>query len=337
MRRAGGLWVRIPEMDNMLCAFRKAAIGKAACIEVASFRQDLHATLRTAADRLSAGRYFFGPYRCFMVRDPKPRLIRVAPFEQRVVHHALINIVGPVLDRSLIHHTYACRRGKGQHAALQQALRWTRCSPWYLKMDIERFYDSVDHRALKELLVRRFRECPLLDCLGRLIDSHELTTGCGMPIGNLSSQYFGNTYLDGFDHWLKESNSCRAYLRYMDDMLVFGESPDALKALRNAAEAWLHEHRKLRLKNRGEINATEAGVPFLGYVLRPDRVRLHPRCARRFSRKIKRLRRLHDKGEFDDQDLQSRSVALHAAIGWRNTEGLRRAVARRQAPIKGYA
>ncbi|MDT8389090.1 MAG: reverse transcriptase/maturase family protein [Lentisphaeria bacterium] len=233
----GGIWDRLLRMETFLEAFHLAAKGKGAIAEVVEFRRDLHANLRRVIDAIGAGEYRFGPYRSFMVYDPKPRLIQVASFEQRVIHQAIIQACGPVFERTLIHDSYACRKGKGQHRAVLRARHFTRRGPWYLKMDIRKFYDSASHDVLLRLVAKRFRERALNDLFARLVESYQTAPGRGLPIGNLTSQYFGNFLLDGFDHWITEEKRAPGYIRYMDDMLVFGTSAAVLRGLRDAANA----------------------------------------------------------------------------------------------------
>ncbi len=202
MKSFGGLWNRLLDMDNMLAAFHLAASGKRQVPEVRAFQRDLHGNLTRMIHELSECRYRFGPYRSFTIRDPKPRRIHVAPFEQRVMHHAIVRVVGPVLERTLIYDTYACRKGKGQHAAARRSHEFVRRYPWYLKLDVRKFYDRIEHARLYALLKARFRETRLHALFDALISSYATDPGRGLPIGNLTSQYFGNLYLDGLDHWV---------------------------------------------------------------------------------------------------------------------------------------
>ena len=189
-------------------------------------------------------------------------------------------------------------------------------------MDVRRFYDNIDHQRLRVLLARRFRERRLLALLDALLDSYEDTPGKGLPIGALTSQYFGNFYLDRFDHALKACGNCTRYLRYMDDALVLGRRDQIDQARRLASTALADLG--LELKNGGEWNRARRGIPFLGFVVYPDRLRVNRQGRRRFRRKLSGLERAWSRGELSEQVVQARSASLcaHVRLGddiaWRN-------------------
>ncbi len=337
MKSCSGVWDQLARLDTFLEAFHRAAKGKAATVEVAGFRRNLHDNVSRMLERLVANRYPFGPYHAFMVWDPKPRCIRVAPFEQRVMHHAIMIACGGALERSLIFDSYACRKGKGQHAAATRAHAFAKRFAWYLKMDVEKFYDRLPHERLLELLSRRFRERRVMRLLIELVASYESEPGRGLLIGNLTSQYFANFYLDGFDHWIKETCGVRGHVRYMDDMLLFGNSPEELRILRGRSTAWLHAERGLTVKHGGEINRVDRGVPFVGFTIRPQGIRLHRRSACRYSRKLGALKRAFRQGRCGERELQRRGQALVAATLLAGAGGFRLNVEARQKEIVGYA
>ncbi len=315
MKRVGGLFDAIVDRRTLGLAAWRAAQGKRERPEVRRFLADLDAEAGRILRELRAGGFRFGAYRTFPVRDPKTRLIHAPPFRDRVVHHAIMAVAGPVFERGAIDQSHACRTGRGQHAALVAARGWARSGGWFLKADVAKFYDSVDHDRLRELLARRFRERRLLALFDALLDSHATAPRRGLPIGALTSQYLGNFYLDPFDHWVTQSRRMPRYLRYMDDMLCFGP-PDDLRSLRDGAEAVL-DGLGLRLKHGGLINRCELGAPWLGFVVYPDRVRLNRPGRRRLRRRLKDLERGRELGTLDDAGLQTRSEALfaHARTG----------------------
>lgn len=326
MNRVGHLFERIVDFENLLDAFHKAQRGKQDRVAVMAFRSSLHANLGRMRDELESGSFHFGDYRQFTVRDPKTRLIQAAPFEQRVAHHAIVNVVGPVFERRFIHDSYACRRNKGQHSALQRAEMFVQRHPFFLKMDIRKFYDSIDHAVLAGMLVRQIKDRRVLELLEDVIASYCTNSGTGLPIGNLTSQWFGNVYLDPFDHWIKEVQGCRCYLRYMDDMLCFG-TKDAVLGWRDAAVDWLVKDLKLLVNHEGEINRAEKGVPFLGHVLQPHATRLSQRSEHRFRRKFRTLEKMASDGRVSEPELAERGLSLFAAAGYGSTEELRRHLA----------
>lgn len=336
MKRTGDLFKEILELDNLLAAFHAAALGKADRGEVIAFRSRLHERLCDIRERLANATFEFGDYREFEIRDPKQRTIQAAPFEQRVVHHAMVRIVGPMLERSLIHHCYACRKGKGQHAAALAAQGFSRKAPFYLKMDIDKFYDSISHARLLNLLARRFRERRLLELFDSLLNSYHTEPGRGLPIGNLTSQYLGNLYLDPFDHWITEEQGLGNYVRYMDDMVVWG-THQRLRKLRPDSESFLADDLRLAVKHDGELNRCSQGVPFVGWVVYPDKLRLGGGAKKRFSRRIRRIEKAYRSGLIDEHELHERGTALYAAVDQGDTTGLRAAVANRGMVLPGYA
>jgi RNA-directed DNA polymerase len=215
----------------------------------------------------------------------------------------------------LSHTSYACRLGRGQHAALRRARGWTQRDGWFLKLDVAKFYDTVDHDVLRSALARRFRERRLLALFDQLLASYATVPGKGIPIGALTSQYLGNFYLDPFDHWVNQAFRMHRYLRYMDDMLFFG-SRDELCALRRDAAAVL-EWLGLAVKCGGILNRCEVGVPFLGFVLYPNRTRVNRQGRKRLRRRTKEIERAWEEGAIGDIELQSRVASLfaHARFG----------------------
>jgi RNA-directed DNA polymerase len=323
MKRVGGLFDAIGDASTLTRAAWRAARGKRGRPEVRRFLGRLDAEVAGLSRQLRAGRFEFGAYRNFAIRDPKTRTIHAPPFRDRVVHHAIVEVAGPVLERGAIAHTYACRTGRGQHAALRQARGWMRHDDWFLKMDVAKYYDSIAHATLRAALARRLRERRLLALFDRLLESHVHTTGRGLPIGALTSQYLGNFYLDGFDHWMLETARQPRYLRYMDDMIALGPHA-ALRELRDRSAARLAAL-GLRLKDDGVLNRCTLGVPLLGFVLYPDRTRLNRVGRRRLRRRTKELERAWERGTIAEPELQARGEALfaHARGGddvtWRRT------------------
>ena len=224
MKRHGYLFERIVPFQNLLAASRKALRGKWDRPEAATFFYSLENELLALHGELSSLTYQPGPYRCFWVHDPKRRRISAAPLRDRVVHHAICRVTEPFFNNLQSPASFACRRGKGQHAAVKLAQTFARKSRYILRMDIRKFFDSVQHSVLKDLLRRQFKDSRLLELLFRLIGHtpDELPQGRGLPIGNLTSQYFANFYLNGLDRLILERLGIREYIRYMDDLAVYG-------------------------------------------------------------------------------------------------------------------
>lgn len=323
MRAVGNLFDRIADRSNLITAVWAAAREKRDNKDVREFLAKIEDHINQIASSLINGRFEFQASISFSVQDTKTRLIQAPTFRDRVVHHAIINITGPIFERGALHHSYACRTGKGQHAALIQARAWTRRHLWYGKMDIRRYYDSVDHDLLRQRLERRFRERRLLNLFDRLLGSWSLEGGKGLPIGALTSQYLANFYLDAFDANMKASGECSRYMRYMDDIVVWAESSEMPSIRRLARESAAAQY--LEIKHDGEWNQCRYGVPFLGFVIYPDRMRLGRQGRRRLRGKMRTLQRQFREERISELEYQSRCTSLFAHaqtpddVNWRRT------------------
>lgn len=311
MKRIGGLFEAIGTRENLGHALWAAARGKRDRPEVAAFLADAERKMAEMGGDLRSGTYRFSPYRSFEVRDTKRRTIHAPAFRDRVAHHAMMRILGPVLERGACEHSFACRRGYGQHRAIERAADWTRRGRWYGKMDVTKFYDSIDHARLMERLERRFRERHCLALFDSLLESYATAPGRGLPIGALTSQYLGNFFLDGLDRDLTRLPGTAHYLRYMDDSVAWARGRDDLAAIRERAGESLAAL-GLCLKHGGEWNRCEQGVPFLGFVIYPDRVRLGKSGRKRLRAKFASLSRTYRRGEIAERDAQDRATALFA-------------------------
>jgi hypothetical protein len=324
MKRMGGIFEVVADARTLTLAAWRAAQGKRERPEVRAFVSRLDENTAELSRALRAGEFRFGQYRTFSIRDPKTRLIHAPPFRDRVVHHAIIAACGPVFERGAIAHSYACRAGRGQHAALRQTREWMRRGDWFLKLDVAKYYDSIPHGILRERLARRFRERRLLALFDWLLESHHHTPGRGLPIGALTSQYLGNFHLDIFDHWVNQRQKLPRYLRYMDDLLFLADD-SALHRLLPEAVALL-DGLGLRVKDGGVLNRCEVGVPYLGFVLYPDRTRLNRAGRRRLRVKVKALEKSFAHGGIREWELQSRAASLFAHAGFGEDVAWRRMV-----------
>ena len=313
MKRVGHLLERIADLENLRHALHAASQGKRAKADVIAYRAQAAIHLSRLRDDLLAGRVPVGGYRQFKVYEPKERVITVAPFGQRVLHHAIMRVCEPVFEQQLIDHTYACRKGKGRIAALDVAERFGRSHGYFLKLDIRKYFDSVDHAILKAQLRRLFKDRALLALLDGIIDSFCVQPGQGLPIGNLTSQHFANLYLSPLDRWVSEiSGVCGVkYIRYMDDMVVWGRDRERLTEVRARVRAFLREHLALELK-QDRIGTVAQGVPFLGCTVFSGYRVLNARSKRRFRHKLRVFDRLLQAGRIGEAEAQQRSLAVCA-------------------------
>jgi hypothetical protein len=264
------------------------------------------------AGQLRQGTFVLGRFRQFVIRDPKERIITAPCFAERVLHHAIVNVCEPVFERWLIPDTYACRTGRGRVAAVERAQDFAARHPFFLKMDVRKYFASISHKILLSGLERLFKDVRLLDLLGRIVFSFQGATGRGLPIGSLTSQHFANFYLGWLDRFVKEMLRVRGYVRYMDDMLLWGSSASQLSNTLNACRAFLSDHLDLVLKPDPYINRASHGVDFLGCRVLPDHVILNRRSRLRFRRELCRLEGDYLEGKIDERELQERATALVA-------------------------
>ncbi|MBF0263273.1 MAG: group II intron reverse transcriptase domain-containing protein [Magnetococcales bacterium] len=310
MHRSGNLFERVVAFDNLWLAAHKAWRGKKDKARIAHFYFNLELELLALQEELVTGHYQPRPYAIFEVTDPKRREIAAADFRDRVVHHALINILDPLFEKRLIHHTYACRVGKGSHAAVQYARRLACHHPYFLKCDVRKYFQSVDHAILHTLLARIIKDQRVLDLLARII-THPVSghaSGKGIPIGNLTSQHFANLYLGKMDHFLKEHLRVSGYLRYMDDFLCLGPNLSFLHGVHHEVRSFLATHLALNLKEEITLlSPVNEGIPFLGFRIYPETIRLQRRGLSRFRRNTQARESAFRQGIINEQ-LLSRSV-----------------------------
>lgn len=322
MRRAGGLWSHIASFDNLLVATFRAARGKRLAAGVARFLERREPQILRLLEELEAESYRPGAGRSFRILDPKPRVIHAAPFRDRVLHHALIDPLEPIFDRRMIFDSYACRRGKGTHAALARAQCFLRRYRHFASLDIEGFFGSLDHDVVLETLQRIIKDRRVLRLCDVIVRATPPAPGAvrserGLPIGNLTSQWFANLVLDRLDHEALETLRVPGYLRYMDDMVLFDDDRARLHATLEAVRQSLARLR-LSLKEPATILApARQGLPFLGRILYPGISRLRPSNRRRTRARLRHRRWEFRRGRIGEQQLADslRSVAAHLRAG----------------------
>ena len=321
MRRIGNLFEAVVERENLLLAFWKASRGKAARPDRAAYARELDAELAELREGLIDGSYPIGNYVQFVIHDPKERVITAAPFRERVLQHALMNVCEPWFDRWLIFDTYASRKGKGQLAAAKRAATFASRYPWFLKCDIRKYFDSIPHGKLRERLRRKFKDGRLLFWFDRIVASYEAGPGRGVPIGNLTSQHFANFYLDPVDRMSEALGG--GYVRYMDDFVFWGSDKAALLRLRGTLGGFVEEQLGLSLKGEPFLNRSARGMDFLGYRVFPGRLGLARASRDRYRRRLKQVEAWRQNGWMDDSEAQRRMDALgafpaHAScLAWR--------------------
>lgn len=341
MKRHGNLWPQILAFENLLQAARQAQKGKRFRANVLAFNHELEQELFTLQTELSNHTYQPGAYRSFKIWDPKPRLISAAPYRDRVVHHALCNVIMPLLEPTLIEDTYANRIGYGTHRALQRFTDLARRYRYCLQGDIQKYFPSIDHEILKTLL-RRWIKCPdTLWLIDTIIDASneqqpviayfpgdDLLTPVqrrkGLPIGNLTSQLFANLYLSPFDHFVKRQLKLRHYLRYVDDYAAFSDDRQELADARLAMAEFLATLRLQMHPVKSQLFDTLHGANFVGFRVLPDRIRVRNDNLQRARRRMKQLQKDYAAGTISLKPLVQRLQSWEAHLMHGDTYRLRR-------------
>ena len=294
--------------DNLLTAYFKACRGKWNNEEAFFYGRNLDVNLRLLQSQLQAGTPDVGHYHYFRIYDPKERLICATSFRERVLHHAIMNVCHKYFDRTLIYDTYATRIEKGTYAALYRVWQGAKRYKYAVKLDVRKYFDSVSHEILRRILSRLFKDATLLRIFDALIDSYNTTDGYGIPIGNLTSQYFANLYLSPVDHFAKNVMRVPMYVRYMDDIVVLGNNKNELQSFVVRLEEYI-QALKLKLKPKLYIR-TEQGIPFLGYRVYPFKMLLKGTSKCRFKRKITALETAMYDGTITEEDYYCHVVPL---------------------------
>lgn len=334
-RRSGVGLDDIAAPDTLALAFWRAARGKRDRPEVRAMAARLLPSLRSLGEEIRGGLAPLGEWTRFVAYDPKERTILAPSFRDRVVHHAMIVHMGPVLDRALVEDTFACRTGKGTLAAVLRAQRHARRFAWFVKVDVRAFFASVDHGVVLALLERRFKNPDLLALCARVLASTPGGPGVGLPIGALTSQHFANFYLDGLDRLLLERLRVRAMVRYMDDVVWWCDTREEAVSALVTVRAWVAEHRRLAIKPGVIVSRSSQGLPFLGFRVLPGTLQLLRRRRRRYVEARERWEARWLAGAIDADELQAGGTAALAITAHANAVGWRREQLRRRPPVDG--
>ena len=341
MRSYGGIWERIVSEENLHGAWRRVRRGHATSAAVREFEANLEANLVGLRTKLMDCTYRPSGYRQFRIYDPKPRTISCATVADRIVHHALCGVITPLMERSFVSVSFACRKGYGAHAACALARRYAGRAAYFCKMDVRKYFDSIAHDRLMDVLMPMFRE-ETVRCLLRAIVECPvpgLPVGRGLPIGNLTSQWFANLFLSAFDHAALEGLGGKAptgYLRYMDDFVFFAKGKAEAWRLHDAAREWLRNFRGLDIKDEATVVApVSEGVPFLG-------LRIWPNCWRLKRSRFLQTRRTFaarmnqfERGVIDEARLVQCAVSADGASRWFGFRGILGNLASKAGPSSG--
>jgi retron-type reverse transcriptase len=340
MKRHGNLWPTLTSFEHLLRSSEKAKRGKRFRSAVARYEFALEPELLTLREQLLDKTYCPGHYRSFYIYEPKKRLISAAPYRDRIVHHALTGVLEPIFEPTFISDSYACRKGKGTHAAVDRCQQFVRRFRYVFKADIRKFFPSMDHAILKEQVARKIKDPHVLWLVGRIIDSSNpqeevqhyfpgddlFTPGerrRGIPIGNQTSQFFANVYLDPLDHFVKERLRFKGYVRYVDDFLLFSDDKRQLHEARQKISEFLINLR-LRLHHRkNTIFPVQKGIRFLGYRVFPTHRLLAKENVWRFLRRVRTMQRQYGQGQTTLPEIKQRLMSWSGHARQADTNRLR--------------
>lgn len=290
MKRIGNLYTKIYDLDNLYLAYSKAKTGKSKSKGVIQFESDLDNNILRIQKELIEQKYITSEYNVFTIRDPKERTIYSLPFRDRVVQHAIMNIIESLWTSVFISQSYSSIKGKGIHGAwehIRRDMKNRKQTQYCLKMDITKFYPSIDHHIMKQIIRKKIKDEKLLHLLDGIIDSAP-----GMPIGNYLSQFLTNLYLSYFDHWLKEVKRVKYYYRYADDLIILGDSKQDLHLLRIEIQTYLCDNLNLKLKPNYQVfPVVSRGIDFIGYIFYHTHTMLRKRIKKNFCRCVAKLNR----------------------------------------------
>lgn len=308
MKRIGNLYNQVCSEDNLVLAWEKARKGKSNTYGVKLFEKDLRINMQQLRDELTSGTYRTSEYSVFTIYDPKEREIYRLPFRDRVVHHAIMNVMESIWTSIFIQQTYSCIKDRGIHAvlrAIKRDLKDVENTKYCLKMDIKKFYPSVDHKILKAIIRRKIKDNRLLELLDLIIDSAP-----GIPIGNYLSQFFANLYLSYFDHWLKETKQVKYYYRYADDIVILAQNKPYLHDLFLEIDQYVKNELKLEIKANYQVFPVEKrGIDFVGYKFYHTHILMRKSIKKKLCRKSAKLNK-------KDIDAKNYRIKIAPWLGW---------------------
>lgn len=299
MKRKSNLYEKIISIENLNLADEKARKGKMKSYGVELHDKNRERNIQQLHETLKAGSFKTSEYSVFTIREPKERLIyRLPYFPDRILHHAIMNVLEPIWVSVFTFDSYSCIKNRGIHLAAKKLRKVLKENPeettYCLKLDIRKFYPTIDHEILKSIVRRKIKDTQLLNLLDEIIDSAD-----GVPIGNYLSQYMANLYLTYFDHWLKEEKRMKYYFRYADDIVILSDSKTKLHDLLKDIQKYLQENLSLEVKSNWQIFPVESrGIDFIGYVFFHTHVLLRKSIKKNFFRKISQLKNSISEKEF---------------------------------------
>lgn len=314
------LYPLIISAENLFAAWEVFKSDKRNKPDVAEFEQKVEQHIFQLRRDLRDKTYKHGPYYGFWVHDPKRRRIHKAIVRDRILHHAIFRIINPVFEPTFIPTSFSCRVGKGTYKGIESVRDMLRAESrngaeecWVLKCDIRKFFDSVDHSVLLDILKRRVGDVDAFGLLTKIVESYSTTVDKGIPIGNLTSQMFANIYMGEFDHFIKHSLRVKKYARYTDDFVVVSSNKEYLEELLPPMQKFLREKLKLEMHpQKVTIRKYRQGADFLGYIVLPHNIAVRTRTKKRMFRKMAERAKSYQNGEISKASFEG---AFHSYLG----------------------
>jgi len=327
MKRVGNLYHKIYEFENLYKAYRKASLGHKENSEILEYMFNYEGRLFEIQRELIDKTYKTGKYFSFYIYDPKKRLIMALPFRDRIVQHALCNVIEPVFEKGFIYDSYACRAGKGAHRGITRVEKFIKIlgrDIFVLKCDIKKYFYSIDHGVLKSIIRKKIKCQDTLWLIDNIIDSNN--SEVGIPIGNLTSQLFANMYLNELDHYIKEELRIKHFVRYMDDFVIMSKSKRELWDNYYSIKQYVENVLKIEFNNKTKLFPLSQGIDFLGYRQFYDFRLLRKRCIRKNKRKFKKFSELFNRGLINFEKINQSVQSFIGHAKWANSWRIRESI-----------
>lgn len=315
MKRVNNLFNKIYQTSNLQHAFYKAAKGKRHKNFVLEWENNLDNEINQLQYEIKNLTIKTDKYTYFKVFDPKERIISVSPFRVRVYHHAIMNICHHVFENFQMYHSYATRPLKGTHKALKQCIIDNQKSKWFLKLDVKSFFDTVDHNVLKNFIEKRFKEKEVNTMFSSIIDSHNSLLKKGLPIGNLTSQYFANFYLAYLDRYAMQTLKLKYYIRYMDDIMIWGNTKNEIWYYFTKLAQYLKNILKQEFKTP-IFNKTSYPFNFLGVIIKDNEIKPNARNRIKYHKKIEYFNSQLVSGSISEKQASIKFWAMHNYLSY---------------------
>lgn len=320
MKRHGNLFDKITDIDNLYHAYYNARRGKGWQRAVVKFNENIDSNIIEIRDSLINKTFTTSPYKTKLIHEPKEREIYILPFTpDRIVQHAIMNVIEPIWERLFIYDSYACRIGKGIHSGSRRVMEFIRKNDYCMQCDVSKFYPSIDHDVLVEIIEKKIKCKDTLDLFHNIINS--IDGDKNIPIGNYTSQWFGNLYMNELDQYLKREYKVKYYIRYCDDFVIFHNSKEVLNEIAIAIKDFVENRLKLRLK-KCSIFPVSQGLDFLGYRHFRNYILLRKSTTKRVIKRLKQMPEELEKGNITQDQFKSSLASTQGWLRWANTHNL---------------